>query len=211
MHARLVLACAAIAAGSVSASAVAAPKPVCNLVTDAVGDEWEEAGSGVRPPGLSEPTMDIVSGDIASNSKWVTVAIRPKKIGTPNDPFESVTLRFSFRVNDKAQGFFFEATLAQDATTYLYGHFTSSSNTSAQGELGPATGVVDRKRGEVRISVPLAKLRSFYGTLDRSFHRFTLDSWLHTTAGESTTVGEGAQDVDASYRQGTRSCLTPGR
>ena len=92
MHARLVLLCAAVASGSLSATAVAAPKPVCNLVTDIVGDEWEEADSGVRPPGLSEPTMDLVSGDIASNAKWVTVAIRPKKIGRPSAPFESVTL-----------------------------------------------------------------------------------------------------------------------
>ena len=64
------LAALASLVGGVSASAaVAKPKPVCNLVTDAKGDSEGLINSGT-------PALDILSADIASDTKNVTAVIR---------------------------------------------------------------------------------------------------------------------------------------
>lgn len=55
-----------VAAGT--AGAVTKPKPVCNLVKDVKGD-----GAG---PLASDPGLDIISADIASDAKNITAVIR---------------------------------------------------------------------------------------------------------------------------------------
>jgi len=72
--ARLLACTAAVAAFALAPSATAAGK-VCNLVVDAKGDQ--RMGGNNTPDGVYEsPDQDILSGDVASNKRYLTAVIR---------------------------------------------------------------------------------------------------------------------------------------
>ena len=50
------------------------PKPVCNLVKDLKSDATDNGTNAVKTP--NDPNLDIVTADVASNSKTVTGVIR---------------------------------------------------------------------------------------------------------------------------------------
>lgn len=54
------------------------PKPVCNLVTDATDD-------AKSPVGVNDPSLDIISADIATNKTRLTAVIRVAKLTTGTD------------------------------------------------------------------------------------------------------------------------------
>jgi hypothetical protein len=53
-------------------------KPVCNLVTDASGDAKDVGGT-------NDPSMDILSADVATNAKYITAVIRVAGLSTGTD------------------------------------------------------------------------------------------------------------------------------
>jgi opacity protein-like surface antigen len=78
MRVRAVLTGSVVLAGSLTATAHAAPRrvvPACNLVTDAKGDvDNSVAGSPAAFP--ADDGLDILSGDVASNASKITAVMR---------------------------------------------------------------------------------------------------------------------------------------
>jgi len=142
---------AAVTMAALAGSATAAPKPVCNIITDAVGDD-----TVVATP--SDASVDLVSGDVASDAKTITAVIRVSKLANPNPraPFgQSYFMVFS--VKGSPDPLYVSAGLYPTGNEFLYGYQgvdpTNGINTSYK--LGAATGVVDLDKSEVRIHVPL--------------------------------------------------------
>lgn len=138
--------CAAVVLGS--GVAAAAPKPVCNLVTDPAGD------SSVAPGGVvKEDGMDITSVDVATDKKRITSVIRVKKLATRSTTAPNGTLwQVNFTANDTEFGMSAHS-LATGEVVY-----TSHYQTTASGSLygGGTTGVFDLKKNEIRMTAPLA-------------------------------------------------------
>ena len=141
-------------AATTSALAVTkpAPKQVCHIVTDATGD-----ASYNNVPG--DGNDDIVSGDLASDGKTLTVVLRLAALAEP-DPTSPFGQGFFMRFNAKGSDnqLFMSARTFPTGTAFAYGYSgadpTSGINTSYT--LGAATGVIDTAKKEVRISAPNA-------------------------------------------------------
>lgn len=143
---------AAVALAGLAGSAAAAPKPVCNIIVDAVGDD-----TLVVTP--SDPSTDLVSGDVASDAKTFTAVLRVSKLANPNPraPFgQSYFLVFS--VKGAPDPLFVSAGLYPTGNEFIYGYQgvdpTNGLNTSYP--LGEATGNVDLDKSELRVHVPVA-------------------------------------------------------
>ncbi|HVF04722.1 MAG TPA: hypothetical protein VNA20_07780 [Frankiaceae bacterium] len=82
---RLAAAFAVLAATTAGAApgAVAAPARVCRLVTDARNDTAVAPGTVTSPAGTQEPSLDIVSADLASDTRWLTTAVRVADLQLP--------------------------------------------------------------------------------------------------------------------------------
>ena len=141
----LLVAAAALAGTGV---ATAAPKPVCNLVTDPAGD------SAVLPGGaVKDDALDITSIDIATNKKQLTGVIRVKKLAARPASAPGGSL---WQVNFTANEVEFNLSAHSLASGEVV--YTSSYQTTASGSLyaGGTTGVVDLAKNEIRITAPLS-------------------------------------------------------
>jgi hypothetical protein len=151
-------ACTIAAAGAVPATAAAPkpapkPKPVCNLIVD---DADDANSSGTIP--ASDPSVDIVGGDFASNAKALTAILRIKALANPNPRAPLGQAYFvSFNVKGLADTLTLSAGLYPTGNQFAYGYQAVDPNTGVNTSytLGEATGVV--KGNEIRISVPVAK------------------------------------------------------
>jgi hypothetical protein len=149
MRFRLIaLAGLAIAVGT-STLAVAAPKPapICKLVVDPPNDELSAA---FVDPSLSavgrpyDPSLDILSADVANDANTLTGVIRVAKltVGDPMAPTGRI-YRISYKVRSTGIG------------GELYAQVTPTGNVFSGGD---GTGVLDMAKNEVRISVPISRL-----------------------------------------------------
>lgn len=158
MSARLRTAIAlSVAAAVVGAgAATAAPKPVCNLLTDPAGD----ANGSFIADGISgapsEDAVDIVSADIASSKKLVTTVLRVKKLSTSSLTAPGgLHWKFFFTVGD-SQAYTQAVAPAGGSVSFTYGTIDDATGTSTS--LGEAVGVLDTKKSEIRITVPASAL-----------------------------------------------------
>ena len=117
-----------------------APKPVCNLVTDAKGDATDTGGTGAKAP--NDPNLDILRADIATNATTLTALIG---LSALDDSENSSHTGRSYVVTFTAQG----------KTVTVRGITSPAGDKWADGN---GTGTVDKAAKQVRIHVPLAKL-----------------------------------------------------
>jgi len=181
------------------------PKPVCNLVTDPKDNE----GPAQNGQGMADPALDIVSADIASDAKNITVAIRVAKLTVP-DPQAPAGLYYYFEfVGSQSQiGHFLDVRIMPTASG-------SWAPTWQDGTHG--TGVIDTAHNEIRITQPL----SFFGSGANAvvpggppLHNFTVQSdWADPGLEQGLTGGQMGQNVtnaNATYVMGTPSCVPVG-
>src|SRR3954451_3991733 len=181
------------------------PKPVCNLVTDPKGNEGPSQNGQV----WADPALDIVSADVASDSKNVTVAIRVAKLSIP-DSMAPAGLYYSFSfVGSQSQiGHILDVRIAPTASG-------SWAPVWQDGKSG--TGVIDTVHNEIRITQPL----SFFGTGANAvvpggppFHNFTVQSdWANPGLEQGLTngqMGQVANNTTGTYVMGTPSCVPVG-
>jgi hypothetical protein len=71
------------------------PKPVCNLLTDPVGDVTNAGGE----------VADIVSGDVASGETTVVVVLRLRSLDPSAGPAQGSTWRFAFGLGTRTYEF----------------------------------------------------------------------------------------------------------
>lgn len=153
---RLALPLAALLAVSgltaLPATAKPAPKPVCNLVVD---DPDDATPSAAVP---SDPSVDIVGGDFASNGRKLTGIIRLKGLVNPNPqaPFGQAYYVL-FNVKGSADTLTLFAGLFPTGNQFGYGYqgIDPQSGVNTSYTLGNAVGAI--KGNEIRITADIAK------------------------------------------------------
>lgn len=174
-------------------AAIRKPKPLCNLVTDAV----DLSGS---------PSLDIVSADIATNNTTLTWVVRVVNLGSDADRKTTLGRSWSFvyKVGDR-----------QITNKVLDGPFGPRDG-SANG----ATVKLDKDKNEVRYTAPLEAINSAYGikvvpgtTVFKELTASTADMvQLPAEANYNQPLPDG-DNSDTSlktYPAGTSSCVTVG-
>jgi hypothetical protein len=197
----------------------AGTRPACDLVTDAPGDTT--AGPPQAPVPTDEPSLDVVSADVSVNAKWVTTAVRVKKLapgrGTAPDMWR------------------WSAIFAAGSTTYLldarwgqgglYGSvgtlagYDGQSPTWFESEIATKVRVtLDEQRNEIRATVARSALdRSGGVAIGQRLTTLRAYSWHEHTAYVSVFARPGGEyDIadwassSKTYVAGARSCVRPG-
>jgi hypothetical protein len=174
MKMRRTLLCGAVLVSALAgpAGAAAAKKPTCNLVVDAADDaSW---------PGGAPASLDIVSGDIASDGKDITAVIRVKKYTDP-DTSAGVGRKWVMTFKAPGQPVPLYLMAINDpvllAPTYDFGTVRTDlvgQRTFQRG--GGAKGTLDAARNEIRIHLP-----------NGDFNKYDVALGMRTTLSELTT------------------------
>ncbi len=137
--------CAALAGVTGLTSASAAPKPVCNLVTDAKGDA--KGPTAVA----NDSVLDIISADVGSTAKKLTAVIRVDKLAETTASYPlGITWRVNLTIGDTTYGI-----AAISDRSGVIGQTSYTDPATGQGNIdGSATAVLDLKANEVRITSP---------------------------------------------------------
>jgi hypothetical protein len=178
------LSAVASAAGSSDVHAQAAGKKVkkvCRLVTDATDDAKNAAGSG-------NPSLDIISADVATNATTLTAVIRVAKLTSGFDP--QAPLGRSWQLGMAVPG----ANAGQLVVGVVDGPFGTRD---ANGLGGKVT--LDPKTNSVIVSESLAKLAS-------SFHAHILRGKTRI----SQFVAQGTAVVQEPNAGGLTTVIVPG-
>lgn len=149
-------AAAAVVAVILSAAATSASAaPSCNVISDAAGD-----AQVLVTAAPSDDSVDIISGDIASDKNLLTAAIRVKKLAPSNPQAPTGQMYFLlFTAPGSADVMFVSAGLFPTGNEFSYGYQGVDPNTGVNTSyrLGDAIGVVDTDKSELRLSVPIGK------------------------------------------------------
>lgn len=157
MRARALLITATLLASGLGATAAdAAPKkkpaPVCNMVKDGTGDTNNNLQGAPLFP--ADPGLDIVGGDVASNTKNITAVIR--LAAAPGQATIYVKRYIAeFRVAGQANPMVLAAAVSATGTTYSFGWVGTTTTGSGYNYAGTAiTGTIVDK--VITITAPLA-------------------------------------------------------
>ncbi len=149
MKVRVALIAGAVLAGTFAGSALAAPKKVCNLITDPKGDS--SFGVLVGGPGLpGTPSMDIVGGDIASDGKQITAVVRVDKL-TKSDPQGPMGQAWFFKWIPKG--------LTDADSLFLVAYSTPTG-----GDEFVAGYEADHQSGQIKTSYPIKNAKGVFDT-----------------------------------------------
>ena len=177
--------------------AVAAPKPVCNLVSDAAGDVM-----------LPSAALDVVSADIATDAKKLTGVIRVAKLANSDGTAPTgFAYNFRFKVAGSPTQFYLLASNVPSPigqTTFEYGTIELNRLTP----LGDAKGVLDLAKNEVRVTAPtaLGPVTVKPGTKIVDLQAITQRRFVVLLSTADSTV----IDEKRTYTAGTPSCVKPG-
>jgi len=205
------------------ATAHSAPRrPACHLITDPQGD------TEVLTPD-NQQRLDIVSADVAANSRQLTAVIRLPAL-TGEDPTELAGRIYEFDFTAGPASFMLGAYLMYGGAhfeAYLTDQPVQNAQASAQSgtAIGRITGVIDTRRKEIRMSAPLSLFTQNGAKLGNApiDHLGAMTFWARGTgsmasAGPVDSYGGPAVgssvDIatsDKSIYVGFPSCVTIGR
>ncbi len=175
----------------------AATAPVCKLMTDAEGDVTA----------VQSKNLDIVSGDIASDSKNLTGVIRVAGLSSSDSTAPSgFGHQVRFNVDGGAVPFYFLASNEPSpigSLTFEYGTVDGNILT----KVGDAVGVVDTKANEIRMSAPTSVFGVKAGSKITGMQAVTQRRFVVLLSGGDSS----AIDDTKTYIAGTKSCVTPGK
>jgi hypothetical protein len=229
VQARLALVPVAALVALVAPAAVAAPKtgPVCNTITDPAGDTFavrSQDGEGVYGP--QDDSLDVISGDLASDGKVVTAVVRIKKLSrTVSTSPTGLTASLGFLIGgSNTQVRLYAVLVSGQADRFEVGSLASDAvpNTPST-YVGEAKGVVDLAKNEVRITAPAALLAPF-GDLKPGTPLFPNEAEsatvargvpaITTTPGQPMSTRGPFADIAAggkAIKVGAPSCVVPGK
>jgi hypothetical protein len=210
------VASAVIAAGLAGAASAATlpPAKVCNIIKDGSGDA-HPFGVSVAP---SAKSLDITSGDVASDGKLTTAVIRVASLGT--DP--SAPLGQEYTVNFELPGgtntVFLSYLKTPNTAIFSWGHISvTATGSKLSSNDGAAKGVVDTAKKEIRITVP-SSVFALYGkklvpgskltgiaATTYQYNGFYINDPLYAASTPQVDVATAAK----SFVVGTASCVTP--
>jgi hypothetical protein len=220
-----------LALGPLTTPAVATPTRVCNLVTDARGDAAVVPGVP-DPADLVAAPLDIVSADIASNARHVTVAIRVADLGQASLlaaqhaslAGEGRMYSFRFDVEGGVTWVFSAGLDAAAPPSAVYGSASIGRSLGGADAFGngwgsgfsndasvPASVVVDVPHDQLRITITQKQAREL-GKLPSRIGSFVVTTYR---SGRAAPVNTGYQHDYARgsrfYRLGQASCVPIGR
>lgn len=202
----------ALAGPSSAAIKKPAPKPVCNLLTDAPSD------ASLQPPLPASQSLDIVSADLATDKRNITAAIRVKKLAA-TDPTTAPTgssWTFSFAADD--------VVFSLHANSDVTGKITyTASSLGPNDKIGKlvvdgSSGVFDLAKNEIRITTPASTFASELTLKDgkaltdleaTSAWSIAVGAKGVGSASYSIAIDDGASDK--TYKAGQLSCVKPGK
>jgi hypothetical protein len=213
MLTRRTIALAALAALVAPAStSMAASKPapkLCKQVTDDPGDAYVLRQAATQKQ--ADDALDLLSADVATNAKTMTVVFRVKKLATtPTTSPSGATYQMTFNVGNEDALYYVAVTTGPAP---LYSEFGTREAlpavTSTWTVLGTPTAVLDPAKNEVRASLPL----SLFGAV-KLIKGKTKIAPVETTTGRGAH-GRGVFSDDAvggkSYVTGGASCVLVGK
>ena len=205
--AALVAAVATLAIGVPAATAAPkkkAPPPVCNLVVDDKGDET-----------VPDPTLDVLSADIASDARKITGVIRLSGDPDSTSPTSPTgrTYNLMFSGTKPTNPVFFAFILGPTAQAATYGFRNTTTNVNEG--VGEAT--VKIVGNDIYMTAPLSafapygkfkpgnKITGLTAATGRMLGAFASSSVYayNSVAGDATSEGR-------TYTAGTRSCVKVG-
>ena len=223
MNVRIAVALAA-AVCCIGAAAEAAPvKKVCNLVVDGTGDTFAARAQDGTAPGPQDNAFDIKSADIASDGKFVTAAIRVASLSAAQTSPQGRGFAFDFLLPSSDMQGSLRAVLITGQAPYFEATYKDPSVPNSPSTfIQTVTGVVDEKKGEIRITAPVSAF-SILGAIKKGT--------LISPAADAATSGRAVPPAPASagqpittryvfadvatdskpFRVGTPSCVTPGK
>jgi hypothetical protein len=229
VQARLALVPVAALVALVAPAATAAPKaaPACNTITDPAGDTFavrQQDAQGAYGP--QEDSLDITSGDLASNGKVVTAVVRIKKLSrTVQSSPTGLTAAVGFLIGGGDTVVRLQAVLVNGQADRFEVAAIPPDNLPNQPAtyVGDVTGVVDLAKNEVRITAPAALLAPF-GDLKPGTPLFPNEAESATVArgvpaitstpGAPMTTRGPFADIAAggkAVKVGAPSCVVPGK
>ncbi|HEV2891872.1 MAG TPA: hypothetical protein VGX28_15980 [Frankiaceae bacterium] len=208
-----------------TAHAAAPVKKVCNNVKDGTGDTFAARSQDAEAVyGPQEDAFDITSADIASDAKFVTAAIRMVSMGSAQTSPYGKGYAFDFMIPSSEMVITLRAVVpSSGAPVFEASYKDPEVPNSPSTFLGAATGVIDDKKKEVRISAPVSLFAPLgeikKGTIlappeDSSASAGRAVPVVPGTVGQPTPTRFTFADValDAKpYKVGTPSCVTPGK
>ena len=208
---RTVLATSLVAAVALAGGATAAPaKAVCNLMSDPKGD------ASFLDTLPNDPSLDIVSADVATDAKTLTGVVRVDKFAAVS-PTSPLGRGYYVQFNAPKAEFpiYLNAEITPDRTAFEWGTLETLPSGSGRYTLqGQATGVIDAATNELRISVPLKDIAAV-AKLTPGTKLTALTSTATSLIGTSVSGGLVATIDDAAgskaYVVGTKSCVVPGK
>ena len=216
----LLLGAGGLTAADAATKPVAKPKPVCNLIPDAEGDQ---ALVAVK----TTDGDDLVGADFASDGTTVTAVIKAKTLAT-SDPTAPLGRSYyvDFNLDKSDVGLFLSARVYPTGTTYTFGYRgvdpdsglnTAYSLGEAKGKLDTATGTItmtaqakDFDKAQVKL-VKGAKVTPLTASIWRISGQGVVPS--QEVSGHRVPLGGLQSQVDTAdgqpYVIGTPSCVTP--
>lgn len=198
--------CAALAA-ALTLSPVASAGPSCPFVTDPRGDYNR---GGIIPPENPSPVVDILSGDIVSNDRYLTVVVRLASLDEldPLSPLGHL-YQVKFMVDGKTRAL---------RGTYGFDGYSASVSGDDHTEpyLGPASMTVNVNRAEITMTAPTSLLAVTRGATIRRI-AFSAHGNNGPNAGRNdrphVTSGDSAHDsgrIDLATTRRTYVAGSPG-
>lgn len=202
------------------ASAAAAPRgPACNLVVDATYDDQATPATGTSPREASSPRVDIVSADVASDSRVLTAVVRVRDLSAP-DPGAAPGASYHLSLRTQGETFRLFGERSAESERYLL----ARERDGAMGEIiARVSGMFDEDRSEVRITASLREFRPC-AVITRgtrittlavdTFHSQGVAEQVVPVVGERVSYlnGVGADAASggrSTYAAGSPSCVTP--
>lgn len=185
----------------------------CNLLVDDKGDANGFVNQGVMPNSID--SLDIISGDIATNAKALTAVMRVTKLSkTDSSSPLGLAYYFNFTVGDVT---LFATALTTPSGDRFGAGYIGATRTSLAGEV---TGAFDEGKNEVRIHVPLSvfapqvviKPGSKFLDLNALGQRFVgayAPAAQHRSAGATPTAD--VAESTKTYTASARSCVAVGK
>jgi hypothetical protein len=181
-------------------SAVAAPKPSCNLVVDDKGDT-------ASAPFPASDTIDITSADVASDGQTLTAVLRVAKY-TANETATVYGKRYIVAFEGAGlKPMYLTALDYPVGVSYNFGEVTESATGPSYSSTGAAKGSIDAAKGEIKISVSAADLAAAsFGKLTKGGVLKGINAVTFRRVGNQLFEGDDAS-TSKKYTVGAPSCV----
>lgn len=200
-----------LGAGTAYAATKPKPKPVCKLLVDPADDaDGSFLATGLFP--FNEDAVDILSADVAADTKKLTTVLRVKKLATSSSTAPG-GMHWKVFISIAGTEIYTQVIAPVGGSpSFGYGHIDATTGTSSRD--GDATGKLDLAKNEVRVTVPASALpvklktgtRIEFGPSDTNAGRYFGSPSGSPSLSDSTDTANGGK----VYRVGTASCVKPG-